>query len=467
MGLGVSSLLCGVAVAAEPAPEVLPQRVTLSGDVFSIEFPVKPTCEPKAEVPECHAEDPEEGWLLRASVWTVGARRTPTEALRKHLSSMAQDGDFRIVREEETRVGELPALDYLFASGDGSAYHSSGRLVLVGARLIDLEVGGETTPPEEVVLHFVNTLQVKGAPVVSAPVAGSTPEPQPVVETAAASAPPATPEPVVRSTPEPPPAPEAAPAPLPTTPPVAPASVLAERLQPLAERMQASLLELGALKYQSVHEAPAGEGMPWNISVVATQRTTQRKRDQRRDAVLITEKGKTQTGKLENRYWVDAKTLLPYRWVSQASGSSMRVELRDGILRGESTGTRVAKFEQRVGSTPLLFSGASLELALSTLPLARGFTGGLQMLEPDALATGKPVSAWRLEVPFAGPITGLAGQKQEHQGFRAELIERTELEPRRIILWIDGETRRVLQVESLVPASRGGHRSVQTLQASR
>jgi hypothetical protein len=236
--------------------------------------------------------------------------------------------------------------------------------------------------------------------------------------------------------------------------------------------MQASLLKLGVFQYQSIQEKLPGEGMPWSFSVGTAKRIIQRKRDKKRDALIITETGRTQAGKFEHRFWLDAKTLLPYRWVSRSPGTSTRLEVIDGFLRGEGKGAGAVKFNQHMGDTPLLFPGAPLELALSTLPLAPGFTGSVRVLDPGGMAAGKPFSTWRVSVPFAGPVTGLASLKKDVASYKVEMLESTgeeELEktPRKIILWIESDARRVLQVETVAPLSRGGSRSVQTILAQR
>jgi hypothetical protein len=138
-------------------------------------------------------------------------------------------------------------------------------------------------------------------------------------------------------------------------------------------------------------------------------------------------------------------------------------------LRGALKGAIAKKFDKPVGDMPLLFPGAPLELALSTLPLEQGFTGSIQVLDPGGWDTGKPFSTWQLSVPYAGPVSGLANLKKEVASYKVELIERTEeKDARRINLWIENaKVRRVLQVEALAPASRGGDRTVQMIQAQR
>ncbi|WNG33879.1 hypothetical protein F0U61_09715 [Archangium violaceum] len=451
MGL---SLLCGESAASEPSPGGSPQRVTSVGGLFSIEFPAVPTCNEKADELDCHYVYPSEGWVLSASLSKVKSSEPPAKSLQKYLDTSAENGSFRIVRQEATHVGELPALDYRFESTDESVYRAVGRLVLIGTRLVSIEVGGETLPPEDAIQRFMNTFRVEGQPGKTEAVASSAPEPQPIPEPSAAPSPT-----------EPPAAPQPA--------QVSSASVRPEpSLSSLTARMQASLLKPGVLQYQSIQETLPGEGMPWSFSVGTAKRIIQRKRDKKRDALIITEKGRTQAGTFEHRFWLDAKTLLPYRWVSRSPGASTRLEVIDGFLHAEGKGAGAVKFNQHVGDTPLLFPGAPLELALATLPLAPGFTGSIRVLDPGEMATGKPFSTWRVSVPFAGPVTGLARLKKDVASYKVELLESTgekELEkaPRKIILWIESEARRVLQVETEAPLSRGGIRSVQTIQAQR
>jgi|GEM_PF-4388679 len=434
VSLGLS-LLGGMALASEPTTGAAPHRITPVGGMFSIEFPGEPTCAPKEELPNCLYEDATEGWILQTSYSTAEVSGSPAEFLKKHLAANAEEGQFRIDHQEATQVGGFPALDYRFESNDGSEYQSVGRLVLIGTQLVDIEVGGDTLPDEDTTDHFLSAFRVENPPATPQALAQPAPEPQRV--------------PAIQASPSV----QAVPAALPS----------------LTTQFQASLLKLGVLRYQSLQEKLPGEGMPLNFSVGTTQRTTQRKRDLKRDALVITETDRTPAGKFENRYWVDAKTLLPYRWTSKSPGASMKLEVIVGTLRGERTGANAAKFDAPVGDTPLLFPGAPLELALSTLPLARGFTGNVQVLDVDGLANGKPLSTWRLSVPFAGPVAGLANFKSDVESYKVELIERTEdKEPRKISLWIEREkARRVLQVEALTPASRGGDRSIQMLQAQR
>jgi hypothetical protein len=397
---------------------------------------------------------PTEGWVLSSSFSKVEPSAPSAESFQKYLATSAEDGGFRLVHQEATRVGELPALDYRFESTDDAGYQTVGRLVLIGTQLVDIEVGGDTLPPEEAIQRFVNTFRVEGQPEKPEAVAGLAPEPQSLPEPSAAPSPtepPAVAQPV-----------QAALAPVRPEP----------SLPALTARIQASLLKLGVLQYQSIQEKLPGEGMPWSFSVGTAKRIILRKRDKKRDALLITETGRTQAGKFEHRFWLDAKTLLPYRWVSRSPGASTRLEVIDGFLRGESKGAGAVKVNQHVGDAPLLFPGAPLELALSTLPLAPGFTGSVRVLDPGGVATGKPFSTWRVSVPFAGPVTGLASSKRDVASYKVELLEHTgetELEkaPRKIILWIESEARRVLQVETVAPLPRGGSRSVQTIQARR
>lgn len=453
MSVGLS-LLCGAAAAAEPSPGDSPQRVMPAGGLFSIEFPAAPTCDANADEPSCHYVYPTEGWVLSASLSKVTSSEPPAKSLQKYLDTSAEDGSFRVARQEATHVGDLPALDYRFESTDESAYGAVGRLVLIGTRIVAMEVGGETLPSEEAIQRFMNTFRVEGQPGKSEAVASSAPEPQPIPEPSAA--------------------------PGPTLPAVAPqpAQASSASVQPepspssITARMQASLLKPGKLQYQSIQEKLPGEGMPWSFSVGTAKRIIQRKRDKKRDALIIIETGRTQAGTFEHRFWLDAKTLLPYRWTSRSPGASTRLEVIDGFLRAEGKGAGAVKFNQHLGDTPLLFPGAPLELALSTLPLAPGFTGSVRVLDPEGMAAGKPFSTWRVSVPFAGPVTGLARLKKDVASYKVELLESTgekELEkaPRKIILWIESEARRVLQVETEAPLSRGGIRNVQTLQAQR
>lgn len=435
LALGLS-VLCGSAAAepaAEPAAEGAPRRMTPKGGLFSIEFPAEPTCDPTSDLPDCLYEDPTDKWILRTSYSTVELSGTPEEFLQKHLAANAEEGSFEVDHQEATRVDGYPALDYRLESIDGSAYRSAGRLVLIGTQLVDIEVGGNTLPTEDTITHFVNAFRVEVPPAKIK-----------IVPTPAPEAPPA------------PAAPAAAPPAQPTPPSI-------------TTHFQASFLKLGAQQYQGVLERLHEEGKPWNFSVGMTRRTTQHKRDKKRDALVITEMGSTQEGKFENHFWIDAKTLLPYRWESRSPGASMRLEVVAGSLRGEVKGASTVKIDQPLGDIPLLFPGAPLELALSTLPLQQGFTGSVQVLDLEGLTHGKPVSTWRLSVPFSGPVTGLTNLKQDVAGYRLELLEHTaETEARKLTLWIESEkARRVLQVEALAPASRGGSRSVQTIQAQR
>ncbi|HEX5753896.1 MAG TPA: hypothetical protein VFZ09_47370 [Archangium sp.] len=431
------SLLCGTSSAAEPSPGDAPQRVTPAGGPFSIEFPAAPTCDANANAdePGCHYVYPAEGWVLSASLSQAESSKPPAASLQKHLDTSAEEGSFRIVRQEATHVGDLPALDYRLESTDEPTYRTVGRLVLIGARIAAIEVGGETLPPEDAIQRFMNTFRLEGPPGKSEAVASLAPEPQP------------TPEPSASVRPEP-------------------------SLPSITARVQASLLKPGMLQYQSIQEKLPGEGMPWSFSVATVKRIIQRKRDKKRDALIIIETGRTQAGTFEQRFWLDAKTLLPYRWVSRSPGASRRLEVIDGFLRAEGKGASAVKFNQHVGDTPLLFPGAPLELALSTLPLAPGFTGSVRVLDPGGMETGAPFSTWRVSVPFAGPVSGLARLKKDVASYKVELRESTgekepEKAPRKMILWIESEARRVLQVETEAPLSRGGTRSVQTLQAQR
>ena len=415
-------LLCGVAAAAEPSPEVTSRRVTPEGALFSIELPAAPTCDPKSEQPDCRYDDPKRGWILRTSYKAVEVSGTPAEFLQKQLADSAGSGGFRIERQEATRVGEFPAIDYHFESLGDSAYRSAGRLVLIGTQLVNIEVDGDPLPAEEVIQHFVSTFRVKG----------SSEKPGSPVQAG-----------------------------LSTKPSVAP---------DIAMRLQVAILKPSVLQYSLLQEKLPTEGMPASFSVGTLKRNSQHKRDKKRDAFIITETGRAPEGKIDNRVWIDAKTLLPYRWVSHGPGTSIQLEVIDGSLRGEIKGATATQVDQPVGDTPLWFPGAPLELAISTLPLAREFTGSVQVLEPGGLATGKPFSTWSLSVPFVGPITGLSNLKQSIAGYKVELLEQTEggREPRRIILWIESEqARRVLQVESLTPSSSGESRTVQTIQSSR
>jgi hypothetical protein len=423
--------------------------VTPSGGRFSIEFPSEPTCEAKSELPDCRYEDPTEGWILRVSYGDAEVEGTPSAYLQRQLDRNADEGGFEIKRQVPLLVGAFPALDYRFESIDGSTYQSAGRLVLVGAQLVDIEVGGDTLPPESVIQRFVSSLRVEEPP--APPVAAS----YAVASNAAAASPTQAP-PTVASNPA------VASNDAAASPSQAPVS--------LATLFQASLLKSVMLKYQRVQEKLPGSGLPWSVTVGTTQRGTQRRRDKKRDAFIITDKGSTPAGKVESRYWLDAKTLLPYRWEGRSPGGDpMRLELVDGVLRGERKGATPAKFERPVGDKPLLFPGAALELSLSTLPLGQGFTGSIEVLEPERLASGKPFSSWQLSVPFAGVVSGLAGMKKEVPCVKVELLERTEGKtPRKIIMWIENaRVRRVLLMEMLVPAEQGEDRTIQMIQPSR
>ncbi|ATB44389.1 hypothetical protein CYFUS_009876 [Cystobacter fuscus] len=456
MGL---SILCCAAAPSEPSSETPARRVSPSGGRFSIEFPSEPTCDTNPELSDCRYEDPTDGWLLRVSYGKADVEGTPAAYLQLQLDRNAEEGGFEIKRQEPLLVGAFPALDYRFESIDGSTYRSAGRLVLVGAQLVDIEVGGETLPPEAVLQQFVNSLRVEGpsAPPVAPPSVVATP-PAVAANPAAESLTP--PPPTVASTP-----PAVA-----STPP----AVVSPTPSPVAlatlTLLQSSLLKPGAFQYQSIQEKLPEGVLPWSFTVGTIQRSTARKRDKKRNAFVITDTSSTPAGKVENRYWVDTKTLLPYRWEGRSPGkASMLLELVDGALRGERKGATPAKFDQPVGDKPLLFPGAPLELALTTLPLGQGFTGSLEVLEPEGLDTGKPVTTWEISVPFAGVVSGLGNLKKQIPCFKVELLERTEdKKPRKILLWIENaKVRRVLQMELLVPKEQGEDRTLQMIQLRR
>ncbi|EPX64021.1 hypothetical protein D187_005154 [Cystobacter fuscus DSM 2262] len=455
MGL---SILCCAAAPSEPSSETSARRVSPSGGRFSIEFPAEPTCDANSELPDCRYADPTDEWLLRVSYGKAQVEGTPSAYLQHQLDRNAEEGGFEIKRQEPLLVGSFPALDYRFESIDGSTYQAAGRLVLVGAQLVDIEVGGEALPPEAVLQRFVNSLRVEEpsappvatAPAVVTPPAVATP---PGVASNPAAESPTQPPPAVASTP-----------PAVESPTPSPVSIATLTL------LQARLLKPGAFQYQSIQEKLPEGVLPWSFTVGTLQRSTVRKRDKKRDAFVITDAGLTPAGKVKNSYWVDAKTLLPYRWEGLSPGrASMRLELVDGALRGERKGASPAKFDQPVGDKPLLFPGAPLELSLATLPLGQGFTGSLEVLEPEGLDTGKPVTTWEISVPFAGVVSGLGNLKKQIPCFKVELLERTEgKKPRKISLWIENaKVRRVLQTELLVPKEQGEDRLLQMIQLRR
>ncbi|MFY0582418.1 hypothetical protein ACN28S_56370 [Cystobacter fuscus] len=141
------SILCCAAAPSEPSSETPARRVSPSGGRFSVEFPSEPTCDTNAEQPDCRYEDPTDEWILRVSYGKAHVEGTPSAYLQGYLARNAEEGGFEIKRQEPLLVGSFPALDYRFESIDGSTYQSAGRLVLVGAQLVEIDAGGEKLPP--------------------------------------------------------------------------------------------------------------------------------------------------------------------------------------------------------------------------------------------------------------------------------------------------------------------------------
>ncbi|WP_375766384.1 hypothetical protein NR798_32470 [Archangium gephyra] len=410
-------------------------RFVPPGGWYSVEFPATPECGADEGMRDCRYVDPANGRVFRTRHWKIrllsdeALRKDPSRNLKGLVLNTARSEGLEVLLNNATTADGFAAIDYRLGaqSNSPSTVQAAGQFINLGEKVIQivhLSVDGREAIPEDVIQRFVKSFRAENGGQGLAPLPPS-----------------------------------------------------------IASLFQGSMVKPGVFTYQRITETAVWEQVadrePLNYSTQTTRRTIQRKRDKKRDALIVTVSGRTLTGTFEERTWLDAKTLIPYKQVSRSSRfdamlakqqtSTFQLENINGVWRGESTGPFKGKFEHPVGDTPLLLAGAALELAVSSLPLEEGFIGSIRVFEPDGFITQEFHSDWRVLVMYAPDLVEIAGMQADKKGliktFKVELTEHKAKSPRKLTLWIENSpARRILQVETFVPDRQHARTSVNMLQ---
>ncbi len=418
-------------------------RFVPPGGLYSVELPATPRCDVRPDSTDCVYDNPASAWTFRVRHQKIRLQshdtlvKNPSWNLQNLVNDGAGDEGQEVLLNKATVADGFAAADYRLGpkSDSPSAPHSAGRFINLGdkvVQIVQLNIDGKQAPPEDVLQRFVNSFRaVEGGNGLA---------------------------------------------------PLPPSS---------ASLVQGSLLKPGVFTYQRITET-APKTLPWSqineeapldYSTQLVKRTIQRKRDKNREALVITETSRTPKSSVEHRFWLDAKTLIPYRvksrWSELVSMSKkdqrrqtreLQMELSNGVMRGEIKGAFGGKFERPLGETPHFLAGAPLELVVASLPLEVGFLGSLRLFE---LHWKDHFSDWRVLVQYAPKLQSISDLEtpanDSLKTFKVDLIEHKAESPRRYTIWIeDSPARRILQVEEFATASESRPRTtVDMLQTQR
>ncbi|WP_224247691.1 hypothetical protein [Hyalangium gracile] len=422
---------------AEPPAEELPPgvRFTPPGGMYSVEFPATPQCSQQRDQTVCSYTDAARGWTFSSRHWkdnvvlTDELEKNPSAHLQGRLNAIASNEGLEVLQNDAIVVDGFPAAEYRLSprSDTSPPVHSAGQYINLGEKIVQvvhLHIEGKEAPPENVLQHFVKSFRTEGGGQGLAPLPPSS-----------------------------------------------------------AALIQAPLLKPGVFQYRTVVQTAAwGKGAdrePLSYALQTMRRSIQRKRDKKREAILVTDTGRTQDGKFDYRYWLDAKTLVPYKMVTTQTKlvgmtnknetNTFRMENIDGVMKMELGGSFKGKLDHPVGNVPLFMPNASLELAVAALPLEEGFLGSLRVFELTGIFDKNFHSDWRVLVQHVTDLQSIgdlqAGKTGPIKVFKVELFEHKAKDPRKYTMWIENApTRRILQVEAF---SKPRTTTVQMIQTRR
>lgn len=192
----------------------------------------------------------------------------------------------------------------------------------------------------------------------------------------------------------------------------------------------------------------------------ATTRTVAAASWEGRDVWVIVESAQTPMGEAVDSTFVERSTLLPLRKAARQGPATIELRVTADSVRGEiKAGPQQLPVNVKLDGAVLL-DGGSVHLAVSTLPLAPGYTATLRTF--DVLSGSAKVQ--RLEVKGEETVTVPAGT---FVTYRVEIAP-ADGSPGGSTIWIErAAPRRVVRIETVLPAMMGGGTAVAELTEGR
>jgi dipeptidyl aminopeptidase/acylaminoacyl peptidase len=171
----------------------------------------------------------------------------------------------------------------------------------------------------------------------------------------------------------------------------------------------------------------------------------------------VVELAKSQMGSGDDTVWLDAETLLPLKRTAHQGMATIELDVADGQVKGEmKAGAQQMPINAKLDG-PTLFDGASLEVALGTLPLESGYKTAIKTF---SVMTAKS-RTWNVEV---APKEKLDIQGKAVDAYRVDL---TADDGSASKLWIEAASpRRVVKSESNLSTSMGTAKVTRMLQTA-
>ena len=169
----------------------------------------------------------------------------------------------------------------------------------------------------------------------------------------------------------------------------------------------------------------------------------------------VVELAKSQMGTGDDTVWLDAKTLLPLKRSVHQGPGTIELAVADGEVKGEmKAGPQQMPINAKLDG-PTLFDGASVDVALATLPLEPGYRAAIKTF---SVITAKQ-RTWNVEVASKEKLD-LNGK-----GVDAYRIDLTSDDGNTSRMWIEtASSRRVVKSESNVSTPMGAAKVTRTIQ---
>ena len=169
----------------------------------------------------------------------------------------------------------------------------------------------------------------------------------------------------------------------------------------------------------------------------------------------VVEQASGPMGSIDDTTDLDAKTLLPVRRAASQGGGTLLLVFTSESVSGKIAGGGMDMPVNIKTDNPVLSDGAGSELAISTLPLAEGYKASLSAVD-IMKGSAKEMS---LYVSGVETITVQAGT---FSTYKVEISSGDE-SGTRMTIWFSREDRRMVKVETKLPAQMGGGMSTTEL----
>lgn len=215
---------------------------------------------------------------------------------------------------------------------------------------------------------------------------------------------------------------------------------LDETVQPLA--FEGTALQPGTLTYRQTAEV---RGQPMEMTVTREVGGTTGDSP----TWLVVERTDTPSGAAIDTVWLDRETLVPVRRAVHQGAASVHLTVgADSVLGSMQTPGGERPVRASVDGD-VFFEGASLQLAITTLPLAPGYATSFQTFDFMTGAT----EAFRLDV---ADVETVEVEGAAVQALRVEIVPLEGAEGPTTMWVTETQPHRVVRIETQLPARMGG-----------